>query len=121
DYFLNDVLDESRVAIMTPPRSRVSSHPPLAPPVHPPGPDASVESQVDASMRELMAKNDQVKSMEALAKGREEFAFLAEARLRAGERAFYFESENNEVVVSMAKEVGSGQYSVLRQVESKLH
>ncbi|MFM7984895.1 MAG: hypothetical protein ACKPKO_36800, partial [Candidatus Fonsibacter sp.] len=80
----------------------------------------SVENQVDAIMRELMARNDQARSMEAVAKDREEFAFLAEARLRAEERAFYFDSDKNEVVVSMAKEVASGQSSILRQVESKL-
>ncbi|MFM7989357.1 MAG: hypothetical protein ACKPKO_59590, partial [Candidatus Fonsibacter sp.] len=85
--------DESRAAMLTPPRSRVSSHPPLAPPVYPLGHDASVEHQVDAIMRELMAKYDQVKSMEVVAKDREEFAFLAEARLSVEERALYFESD----------------------------
>ena len=88
---LNDVLGpsmggEARATMPTPPRSRISSHPPLAPQVHPPMPDQSVESQVDAIMQELMAKSDQVRSMEAGAKDREAFAFLAEARPRVEEK-----------------------------------
>jgi len=55
-----------------------------------------------------------------VARDREEFAFLAEARLLAEERAFYFVSEKSEAIASMAKEVANGQSSIRRQVESKL-
>ncbi|MFM7990226.1 MAG: hypothetical protein ACKPKO_64015, partial [Candidatus Fonsibacter sp.] len=79
-----------------------------------------MENQVDAIMRELALRNDQMKAMGATAKGSEEFALLAEARLRSEEHALRVESQQHEAVMGMAKEVASGQASVLRQYELEL-
>ena len=61
-----------------------------------------------------------MKAMEATARGSEEFALLAEARLRSEEQALRVESQQHEAVMGMAKEVASGQASVLRQYELEL-
>ncbi|MFM7984830.1 MAG: hypothetical protein ACKPKO_36465, partial [Candidatus Fonsibacter sp.] len=79
-----------------------------------------MENQVDAIMREPMQRNDQMKVIEATVKGSEEFALLAEARLRSEEQTLRVEAQQREAVIDMAKEVASGQASVLRQFESEL-
>ena len=92
----------------------------MAPPVQPPVVDESVESHVEAIMQELMEKNDQVKYMETRTKDTEEFAFLAEARLRSVEQDFYREAEQNELLADMAKEVSSGTVTRMMQMEDTL-
>ncbi|MFM7990272.1 MAG: hypothetical protein ACKPKO_64250 [Candidatus Fonsibacter sp.] len=61
-----------------------------------------------------------MKAIEATVKGSEEFALLAEARLRSEEQALRVEAQQREAVIDMAKEVANGQASVLRQFESEL-
>ncbi|MFM7980939.1 MAG: hypothetical protein ACKPKO_16635, partial [Candidatus Fonsibacter sp.] len=65
--------------------------PPMAAPWAVPQKEAVVENQVDAIMRELTLQSDQTKAMEATARGSEEFALLAEARLRSEEQALRVE------------------------------
>ena len=77
--------------------------PPMAPPEQPPIVDPSIESHVDSIMQELMERNDQMKLMETRTKDTEEFAFLAEVRLRSAEHAFRMEAEQNEILADMAK------------------
>ncbi|MFM7978648.1 MAG: hypothetical protein ACKPKO_04980, partial [Candidatus Fonsibacter sp.] len=94
--------------------------PPLAAPWNAPCDEAVVENQVDAIMRELMQRNDQLKVIEATVKSSEEFALLAEARLRSEEQTLRVEAQQREAVIDMAKELANGQASVLRQFESEL-
>ncbi|MFM7990102.1 MAG: hypothetical protein ACKPKO_63385, partial [Candidatus Fonsibacter sp.] len=55
-----------------------------------------------------------------MAKDTEEFALLAEPRLRSAEQAFYREVEQNEVLGSLAKEVAIGNSSRMKHVEDAL-
>ncbi|MFM7988637.1 MAG: hypothetical protein ACKPKO_55925, partial [Candidatus Fonsibacter sp.] len=57
-----------------------------------------------AIMQELMETTDQVKSMETRTKDTQEFAFLAEARLRSAAQSFYREAEQNAILADMAKQ-----------------
>ncbi|MFM7984572.1 MAG: hypothetical protein ACKPKO_35120, partial [Candidatus Fonsibacter sp.] len=65
--------------------------------------------------RELRAKKDEVATMTAQAMGKDEVIRNAEARLRLEENALRLESQQHEVATRMAREVASGQYSVLKQ------
>ncbi|MFM7988007.1 MAG: hypothetical protein ACKPKO_52705, partial [Candidatus Fonsibacter sp.] len=109
EQFVKSMHDASGTACLTPPRSRLPMSPPMAPPEQPPIVDPSIESHVDSIMQELMEKNDQMKFMETRTKDTEEFAFLAEARLRSAEQAFRMEAEQNEILADMAKEVSRDQ------------
>ncbi|MFM7984285.1 MAG: hypothetical protein ACKPKO_33675, partial [Candidatus Fonsibacter sp.] len=79
-----------------------------------------MENQVEAIVHELTLRNDQMKAIEATVKGSEEFALLAEARLRSEEQALRAEAQQREAVIDMTKEVASGQASALRQYEAEL-
>ena len=92
----------------------------MAPPEQPPIVDPLIESHVEAIMQELMEMNEQVKSMVTRTKYSEEFAFLAEARLRSAEYAFHREAEQNEILAGMAKEVSSGSVTRMMQMEDTL-
>ncbi|MFM7977777.1 MAG: hypothetical protein ACKPKO_00535, partial [Candidatus Fonsibacter sp.] len=50
----------------------------------------------------------------------EEFAFLAETRLRSAESAFRMEAEQNEILAGMAKEVSSGSVARMMQMANTL-
>ncbi|MFM7978066.1 MAG: hypothetical protein ACKPKO_02015, partial [Candidatus Fonsibacter sp.] len=82
----------------------VVPEPPLAAPWDAPRDEVVVENQVDAIMRELEQKNDQMKVIEATAKSSEEFALLAEARLRSEEQTLRVEAQHREVVYDMARQ-----------------
>ncbi|MFM7985432.1 MAG: hypothetical protein ACKPKO_39570, partial [Candidatus Fonsibacter sp.] len=103
EQLVKSMSDDSKAAFLTPPRMRLPVSPPMAPPEQPPIVDPSIESHVESIMQELMEKNDQVKSMDMRTKDSEEFAFLAEARLRSAEYAFHREAEQNEILAGMAK------------------
>ena len=60
-------------------------------------------NQYDEIMRELNAKNDEVASLNAHARGKDEAVFIAESRLRLEEAALHMESQQHEVAMSMAR------------------
>ena len=93
-------------------------NPPMAAPFGPP--DQTVMGMHFAEiMRELNAQNDEVASLYAQRNERDTIIENAEVHVRSAEQALHLESQQRDVVISMAREVASGQSAVLHQMEQR--
>ena len=89
----------------------------LAPPLEAPVGQSKMEDHYEAIMRELNAKNDEVAVLSAQRSDQDRTIQLAEAHLRTTESQVHVESQQRDLVVSMAKEVGTGQAEVFQPYE----